>query len=554
MTDSRGDPDLPNLPTAVAKHKRRWAPQFIWIIPILAVLVGLGLAVKVVMERGPTITITFKTGDGLEAGKTHVKYKDVDVGVVKAVALSADHQAVIATVQLDKDAGDFLLDDTRFWIVRPRITASGVTGLGTLLAGPFIAVDVGKATSKRKEFVALDVPPIVTGDTPGREFILRASNLGSHEIGVPVYFRRLTVGEVVAYDLDKNGKGVSIRVFVHAPYDKYVTSNTRFWNASGVDVSLSAAGIQVQTESLVSILIGGIAFEAPQSSDGTVIDIVNEPTTIASSTPAEGPPADRAEADAVFPLFLTREAAMKRADAHVERFVINFKQSVRGLSVGAPVEFRGVDIGEVVRIDTEFDPKTIDFVQPVEILLYPDRLRARSQTGGASLPPPKTNAQRIKRAQLFVAKGFRAQLRSGNLLTGQKYVGVDFFHDAPKVTLDTTRFPLVIPAIPGEFDEIEKTIARVIKKMDRLMADTDKLVKRLDAETIPEFNQTLVESRRALKSAENVMASDSPVLIDLRETLRELTRAAASIKALTDMLDQQPQSLIFGKPPEEQKP
>ena len=184
MTDSRGDPDLPNLPTAVAKHKRRWAPQFIWIIPILAVLVGLGLAVKVVMERGPTITITFKTGDGLEAGKTHVKYKDVDVGVVKAVALSADHQAVIATVQLDKDAGDFLLDDTRFWTVRPRITASGVTGLGTLLAGPFIAVDVGKATSKRKEFVALDVPPIVTGDTPGREFILRASDLGSHEIGV----------------------------------------------------------------------------------------------------------------------------------------------------------------------------------------------------------------------------------------------------------------------------------------------------------------------------------------------------------------------------------
>ena len=310
MTDSRGDPDLPNLPTAVAKHKRRWAPQFIWIIPILAVLVGLGLAVKVVMERGPTITITFKTGDGLEAGKTHVKYKDVDVGVVKAVALSADHQAVIATVQLDKDAGDFLLDDTRFWIVRPRITASGVTGLGTLLAGPFIAVDVGKATSKRKEFVALDVPPIVTGDTPGREFILRASDLGSHEIGVPVYFRRLTVGEVVAYDLDRNGKGVSIRVFVHAPYDKYVTSNTRFWNASGVDVSLSAAGIQVQTESLVSILIGGIAFEAPQSSDGAVIDIVNEPTTIASSPTAKPTPRSSAT--------FCSQAIYRRSTVHCE--------------------------------------------------------------------------------------------------------------------------------------------------------------------------------------------------------------------------------------------
>jgi len=556
MTDTRRDTELPNLPAAVSRPKRRWAPQFIWIIPIVAVLVGAGLAAKVILERGPTITISFKTGEGLEAGKTHVKYKDVDIGLVKTVALSDDHNQVIASVELNKEASDFLLEDTRFWIVRPRITASGVTGLGTLLAGPYIAVDIGESTNKRVDFVALDVPPIVTADTPGREFVLRASNLGSLDIGVPVYFRRLTVGEVVAYDLDKDGKGVSIRVFVHAPYDKYVTNDTRFWNASGVDVSLSALGLQVQTESFVSILIGGIAFEAPSGPSSEIIPSTKEiPAAVAAttSTAADGAPAERAEKDAVFQLFATRSEAMKRPDAQTERFVIVFKQSVRGLSVGAPVEFRGINIGEVISIHTEFEPKLFDFVQPVEIYLYPERLRANSRTGGASLPVPRTRAERIKRDQLFIEKGFRAQLRSANLLTGQLYIGVDFYPKAPKVKFDASQFPIEIPAIPGTFDELEETGARIIKKMDLLLGNIDTLVKRLDAETVPELNQALIEARRAMQNAENVMASDSPLQTDLRDALRELTRTAASIKTLSDSLDRQPQSLIFGKPPEESK-
>lgn len=556
MTESRLDSDLPDLPVAVSRPRQRWVPQFIWIIPIVAILVGAGLAAKVVLERGPTITISFKSGEGLEAGKTHVKYKEVDIGLVKTVALSDDRNLVIATVELDKEASDFLLEDTRFWIVRPRITASGVTGLGTLLAGPFIAVDVGESTTKREDFVALDVPPIVTGDTPGREFVLRAANLGSLDVGVPVYFRRLTVGEVVAYDLDKDGKGVSVRVFVHAPYDKYVTNDTRFWNASGIDVSLNAAGLQVLTESFVSILIGGIAFEAPPEPSDESIPASNEipaATAASSSTTTNGLPVERAEKDAVFQLYATRAEAMKRPDAQTERFVVVFKQSVRGLSVGAPVEFRGINIGEVISIHTEFEPKLFDFVQPVEIYLYPERLRAKSRTGVAALPAPKTRAERIKRDQLFIEKGFRAQLRSANLLTGQLYIGVDFYPKAPKVKFDASKFPAEIPVIKGTFDELEETGARIVKKMDVLLANMDTLIKRLDAETVPELNQTLIEARRAMQNAENVMASDSPLQTDLRDALRELTRAAASIKTLSDSLDRQPQSLIFGKPPEESK-
>ena len=263
MADAPRTPDLPDLPEAVSAPRRRWAPQLIWIIPIVAVLAGAWLAAKAILERGPTITISFQTGEGLEAGKTKIKYKDVDVGLVKDIALAADRKRVVATAELVKGAADLLVEDTRFWAVRPRITAGGVSGLGTLLSGPYVTVDPGRAKEKRREFDALDVPPIVTHEDPGREFILKADDLGSHDVGVPVYFRRLQVGEVIATELDKDGKGVSIRIFVRAPYDQYVTANTRFWNASGVDVSLDASGVRVQTESLVSILIGGIAFQTP---------------------------------------------------------------------------------------------------------------------------------------------------------------------------------------------------------------------------------------------------------------------------------------------------
>lgn len=547
----RHAPELPDLPDAVSAPKRRWAPQIIWIIPIVAVLAGGWLAAKAILERGPTITISFQTGDGLEAGKTRIKYRDVEIGLVKEIALAPDRKRVVATAELSKDAEDFLVEDTRFWALRPRITASGVSGLGTLLSGPYIVIDPGAKKERRRDFVALDVPPVVTHEDPGREFVLRAPDLGSHDVGVPVYFRRLAVGEVVARELDKDGRGVSIRIFVRAPYDQYVTANTRFWNASGIDVALDANGIRVQTESLVSILIGGIAFQ----------------------TPPDGGVAPAADANAVFELFQTREAAMKQPDLEVQHFVLVFKQSVRGLAVGAPVEFRGVNLGEVVRIGVEFDPKAFNFVQPVEIRFYPNRLRIRAAAGaGDVLPPPKTPEEAFKRVQLFVDKGFRGQLRTGNLLTGQSYIGVDFFPDAPKAKLDPAKHPLEVPTVPGQFEALETTVAGIVKKLDAVqyeqigadvrkvlatldqtLKSADVLVKRLDTETTPELNRALDEARKALKTADGTIASDSPTMTDLREALREITRAAASIRVLADYLDRQPQSLLFGKPAEEPK-
>lgn len=519
--------DVSKIPTAIAQMKKRWAPQIIWLIPVIALLVGLNLAYKALIDQGPTIAIAFKSGDGLVAEKTMIQYKGVTIGLVKGIVLAEDHQTVIATVKLNRDAQDFTKEDTRYWVVRPRITTNGVSGLDTLFSGPFIAAELGKSEKNSKKFIALEIPPVLTSGIPGREFILKASTLGSHDIGTQIYYRRLTVGEVVAYDLDKNGKDILMRIFIHAPYDQYVTTNSRFWNASGIDVTVSAEGLQVQTESLAAVVAGGIAFESPSMQS-------EKPANEASLENLTSSTFQRAEPESIFPLFQTRTLALRNPDSVAQRYVVNFKQSVKGLVVGAPVEFRGVSIGEVTSIGLALDPNTFDITQPVEFYIYPERLQARSTKDGKVISRPSTHTDQLKRLKTFIDKGLRAQLRNGSLLTGQQYIAMDLFPNAPKYNLDTTKSPLEMQAVPSSFNNLEQSIASIVK-------NTDTLIKKLDAEVIPELNQTL-------KNLNAVTAGDSPLQTDLRDSLREISKAASSMKTLTDMLDQQPQSLIFGKP------
>ena len=218
------------IPEAVAVKKSRRTVQLVWLIPIIAALVGGWLAVKSILDKGPVITITFKTAEGLEAGKTKLKFKDVDIGLVSKVEIAKDLSTVIVTAELVKDFAAQLVEDTRFWVVRPRISGGSVSGLGTLLSGSYIGIGVGKSTKKQHTFAGLEVPPVLASAEPGREFVLRSSDLGSLDYGSPVFFRRLQVGEIVGYDLDKDGKGVTLRLFVRAPFDQYVNQNTRFWH------------------------------------------------------------------------------------------------------------------------------------------------------------------------------------------------------------------------------------------------------------------------------------------------------------------------------------
>ena len=538
MPDLRPDDAFPDLPQAKPVAGSRWRMQIVWLVPIVALMIGAWLAVKAVLEEGPTVTISFRTGDGLEAGKTKIKYKDVDIGIVKSVTLSTDHKRVIATGELVKDATDMLVDNTRFWVVRPRISGGTVSGLGTLLSGSYVGMDEGNSKKTRRDFIGLEVPPVFPSDVPGREFVLKSPDMGSIDVGSPVFFRRLEVGQVSSYDLDANGKGVTLHVFVNAPYDRFVRSDTRFWHASGLDVSLSPDGVQINTQSFVSLIIGGIAFETPDT-DRTLPEVVG---------------------NTQFELYATRADAMKQHDRIVDTYIVTFYDSVRGLTVGAPVDFRGVEVGEVTRIFTRFDPVKRQFSIPVEINLYPERFTSRYQGGPQSAGRIASAPREL--ADFLVANGFRFQLRSGNPLTGQLYVAFDIFPDSPKAKIDWTKSPPELPTVPRTLQSLQDSLTRLLAKLNGIpfeqigtqaqqtLQKTNDVITRLGTDVVPEAQGTLSSARSALDSANSALQPDTQLQQNTSDAMRELARTAASVRNLTDYLERHPEAVVRGKPGE----
>jgi paraquat-inducible protein B len=569
--------DLPETPppaapapeTASIKYRGRFHFDLIWLIPLTAALVGGWLTVRTILERGPTVTITFESAEGLEAGKTQVSYKDVKIGLVKKISLSPDRSRVEVTAEFSRDAAPMLVEDSRFWVVRPRFSGGTLTGIGTLLSGAHIELDAGKSTTAASEFTGLEIAPVVTSTQPGRSFMLNAPDLGSLGVGAPIYYRRIKVGQVDSYALDKGGSGVSMKIFVQAPYDRYVTTGTRFWNASGIDLTMDTNGVRLQTQSLVSVLVGGLAFETP-------------PTAIGAAEDSETP----APANTRFLLHSDRTAAMKAPDGEMQIYVINFKQSLRGLSPGAPLDFRGIVVGEVLSVNIEYDPEKDWFNYPVYVALYPERIRVVHQIEGGAAPKSAkagksganlSDAERVRRGLVsaMLNRGFAAQLRSGNLLTGQLYVGLDFFKDAKRPRIDPKQNPPELPTVRGDFEDLQRSLKVIVKnlsevKFDQIgatlqktMENVNQVLARFDKELAPELKASLQNLQRTLTaaektlntadktlgSAEKTLATDSPVMSDVRDAAHEVSRAAQAVRSLADMLDRQPESLIKGKQP-----
>jgi paraquat-inducible protein B len=467
-----------------------------------------------------------KSAEGLEAGKTKIHYNGVDIGTVTTIELSKDHKRVILTAQMAPKTQEFLVQDTKFWVVRPRVSGANITGLGTLISGAYIGAEIGSSKEERSDFVALETPPVITGDVPGRFFILKTPDLGSLDTGTPIYFRRLQVGQVSSYALDKDGKNLTVRAFVQAPYDQYINPDTRFWHASGIDLSLSASGLSVQTQSVLSILIGGIAFE----------------------TAATDPVLPAAEENTVFTLFANRTQAFNPPPRNPQTYQLVFKESVRGLTVGAPVEFRGIPIGEVADIRAQIDLKNFEFSVPVTIRLDPTRLGVRilGQTSGADL-----ESVRRRLIDSLVAHGVRAQLSTGNLLTGAAYVSLDFFPGAPRAAVDWSQEPPQLPTTQGQFQATEATVENIIKKLDNVPfqeigVDLKKAINQLD-ETLVVAQGTLGSARGTLENTSNLTGPNSAQVQQVGSTLQEVSRAARSVRVLADYLERHPESLIRGK-------
>jgi paraquat-inducible protein B len=551
-------------PSALVRSRsdKRRRVSLIWGIPIVTLLIAAWLVWDTLSKRGPTIVISFDTAEGLQAGQSHVKHKDVDMGLVSSVALSRDLQHVDVTVQMNREAEPLLTDKTRFWVVKPRLFAGSISGISTLISGSYIELlpsAVGGV--KQRRFTGLEDPPVLQSAVPGSTFMLKAKQLGSVSLGSPVFYRDLSVGEVLGWDLGDMAQSVTIHAFIRHPFDTYVHEGSRFWNASGLSVQLSGTGVDVQLESLKALLLGGVAFETPAEALKTAVS-------------ADGQD---------FPLYADRDAARKAGFQLRIPFLAYFDGSVTGLAPGSPVNLHGIRVGEVTSVDLHFDPQTQKIQVPVRFEVEPERM-----VGGRS----GKFGDFAGLAKIMSERHTRAQLATVNMLTGAMAVTLDNYPDAPPDETRVVDGVMLIPTTPGEFADLSKSVSDIMRKLNQMpftqigknlddmlhglndltngpelrqalaalqasLVGAQDMVKRMDAgvgpaaKKLPEIasglQETLTHANKLLGSAETGYGDNSKFLRDTDRAMLQLNDAAQSIRMLADILSRHPEALVRGR-------
>ncbi len=525
--------------------KKRISP--LWIIPLVAAVAGIWMVVHAYMTEGPTVTITFANAEGLAAGKTKVRILNVDVGMVEAVELNEDVTGVRVVVKLDAGTRPLLREDTRFWVVKARVGASGVSGLNTLLSGAYIEMAPGSGKDGRRNFTGLEQPPLTAAGSPGLHLTLVTDEAGSVSTGDRIYYRGLVAGRVESTDFSAERSEVHYTVFIDTPFDELITTSTRFWNSSGIAVDASAEGIALRVGALDSVLSGGVTF-----------------ATLPELPPGE-PVADREE----FRLHPSFSDVLADPYEQGMYFVVELDGDVTGLRPGAPVSFRGLKVGRVVRIlrkelaESIFEsespgagpPKPI----PVLVYLQPGRLEA----------PDSEQSVQIMRDGLRRAVGFgmRATLRSGNLLTGSKEIYLGFFPNAPPAEMGRFRDYDSIPSVDSGLGEIQQQFSNLLRKINELpiedtvtgansaIASLDETLNSIDGLLKADGMQALPgELRGAVEELERVLSGfsqDSAMYQELASTIESLNRTLQNLDRLSRELADRPNAVIFSPPAEE---
>ena len=550
MDEKHADPLPPPPPV-----QRRFSFSKVWIIPVVAAAIALGLAFQRIAQEGPTVTVTFKSGSGVEAGKTQIRYKDVVIGLVTAVHLSPDFRTVEVSAKIAKQAEDLMTEGASFWIVRPRVTLSEVSGLGTLLSGNYIGFERGTPDRVKRHFTGLENARVIDPDAPGRRFTVHARDALHVDVGFPVYYQGIQAGQVTSFELAPDGRTIDLRVFVNAPYDAHVHASTRFWNASGLDLSVSGTGVDLRTESLVTLLVGGLAFDNPPSSE--------------RDTPAPE--------NTAFNLYRDRATALKEPDPNERRFVLYFNESLDGIERGSPVRFLGIRAGEVTQVGVDYDWRTHRMRGRIEITFSPERLIERlptAQVGDALALDRSAERRNAFLREMVMKQGLRARLRITSLVTGQRYVAFEYLAHVRPAEIDWGKDPLELPVAPGVLPAFEEKLASLLDKFDALplneiagdvraligdaratLRGLDVLTADIDRTAVPKFTAAMEEARSALSAAERMLDGASATLVgpdapgqrELRSALQEVTRAARSLRTLSDSIERHPESLVRGR-------
>jgi paraquat-inducible protein B len=557
-----GSPSGHPSATVTSRVEKRRGLSPIWLIPILTALIAGYLVWHEYSKRGPTITITINAAEGLTAGQSQLRYRDVTIGTVQAITLAPDLQRVRITVQTTRAAEPLLTEHARFWVVKPRLFAGSISGLDTLLSGSYLQVSPSQpGGAAQRDFVGLEEPPLLTSNEPGRTFRLQAERIGSINVGSPIFYRDFEVGQVLGWDLADMAEYVTIHTFIRAPFDRYVRENTRFWNASGISVKLGAEGVQVQFESLRALLLGGIAFETPEGR-------------------LTGP---AVAADATFELFDTKQAADDATFTRRIPVVSYFSDSITGLARGAPVVFQGIRIGQVVDYELRYDAASDTLRIPVRYEIEPERIATANQA---------EDRGPLENARMLVRQGMRARLASANLLTGAQQISLDLIPNAPPAEITQEDGMIVFPTAPGQFASILESVNAVLARVEALplqqigenlnstiggvnelvrgpelaasiaalqatLQTAEATMRSVDASLTPalralpqlvnNLNSTVGQANRLIVSANRGYGDESQFRRDLDRMLEQITVAARSLRSLSDTLNRNPESLLRGR-------
>jgi paraquat-inducible protein B len=532
-------------PTPPPAKVRRSRFSLVWLIPLVALIIAGYLGIRTVQSEGPLITITWKTGDGIVAGTTKVEHKAVTLGQVEGVRLSDNLQDVSVTVRMRQEAAPYLTDQARFWVVRPRLSSGSISGIETLVSGSYIEMDPGSRDGKRQtQFTGLENPPGVRSGEPGKTFELRADRLGSLSAGAPVFWRDITVGEVLGYDIGNGDGPVTVTVFVRAPYDGFVREGTHFWNASGLSVSFGPAGVHLELASLQAVLSGGVAFDTPRNQ----------------------PDAKQMAAGTEFQLYKNYQEAQSAGFKTNQAFISYFESDISGLANGSPVDFFGLQVGAVTNVALDFDPATTRARVKVSFDIQPERV----------VPDAASKGNSVDIVRRLVARGLRAQLQTSSYLTGAKVLALTLQPDAPKADLAKEGDLYVIPSQGGGLDNILSTVSDITTKLDKLpldeiaanlngtlksatsaMGSVNELVRKTDSGLSPvltrlpalmtSLQDAVAKTGRTLGSVEQGYGKDSQFNRDLERAMVQVGDTARSIRLLADYLSLHPEALIRGR-------
>jgi len=512
MTD-KNIKDTDTIPKAIPKAlttSKDFSISPVWVIPIIAALIGGWLVFKSAVKENVFVEVSFKSAAGLEAGKTPVKIRNVKVGEVTEVRFTKDLSEVIIVMELTGVSIERLTDTTKFWVIRPRIGAEGVSGLDTLLSGAFIEIDPGEGGVPQEKFTGLEEPQLYQLGNPGTTYILNSKKLGSINRGSSIKYRGITVGSVTKYKLSEDHSHVQIEIFIASPHDKYITRYTRFWNISGVNIELNSKGFDFDMESISSLVVGGIAFTNKYAPDNL----------------------SPAKENNIFTLHNTMKPDIEEVLTFGVPMKLYFDNGVSGLSIGAPVEYKGIRIGTVENVGVESSKREDDIATFAMIDIEPERLPSDD------LNQDMNDQQRTQLVYRYfehmVNIGVRAQLKS-NILTGQSLIVLDVFTDAEKQSLKYVNDIAILPTMP-------ETVSGLIKQINELLSRLESLPIENIGRNLDEATDNMNDLIKSLNVEEGGMTG-----VQVNDTMNELSKAARSIRVMSEYLERHPEALIKGK-------